>query len=221
VKDRVPQMSRALRTVRGALGSGIATVFAAASHAFAGGDVTPLAVIATSLLALPLCTALAGRVGSLWRLCIAIGASQFIYHWSFSGLGASTSGLSTTAASSPHAAHLGFVFSPLGSAATANATGDSTALMWLAHAAAAAVTVVLLYRGERAAQSLAAALLRCFLPRLPAENSGEHAPASTPGLLKAPPSPLLFRMLSPAAVTHRGPPVLTRRVSPAASACVF
>ena len=54
-------MSRASRTARGAFGALAATLLAAASHSLAGGSVTLFALVATSLLALPLCVALAGR----------------------------------------------------------------------------------------------------------------------------------------------------------------
>src|SRR5690606_28685168 len=109
VTDPRSPATRAARTARGALGAGAATLLAAVSHALAGGTITPLAVGATALLALPLCVGLAGRIGSLWRLSLAVGASQFLYHWSFWGLGTS----SAPGGAEPvphHASHLTAVF---------------------------------------------------------------------------------------------------------------
>jgi hypothetical protein len=156
-------MSRAVRTARGASGALIATVLAAASHGLAGGTSTPLAVIATAVLALPLCVLLAGRVGSLWRLAVAVVPAQFAFHWTFAGLGlaSSTPGAAAEVVS-PHAAHLGLVsFSP-----SLVAAGAADSLMWVSHAVAAAITIALMHWGELAAMHLARALRRTApLPR--------------------------------------------------------
>jgi len=138
-----PAMSRAVRTARGAFGALTATVLAAASHALAGGDVTAFAVVTTALFALPLCVLLAGRTGSLWRLALAVSAAQFVYHWSFSGLG--IAGSASSAEPVPlHAMHLG-AFAPALSGAGAGVapgTGFAAADLWMwgAHALAALAT---------------------------------------------------------------------------------
>jgi len=194
-------MSRAVRTARGAFGAGAATLIAAASHALAGGAITWFAIVATALVALPLCVALAGRVGSLWRLALAIAAAQFLYHWSFAGIGAASAGQGGPAPL--HAHHLGLgAASALGSTLSAAPTVD--AAMWIGHALAALATIALLHRGERAFLSLIHLVRRAILPAL-------HAPAPAaaprvPRVRSEAGAPLLDRLCTPAAITHRGPP---------------
>ena len=206
-----PAMSRAVRTARGVFGALTATVLAAASHAVAGGTVTPLAVVATALFALPLCVLLAGRTGSLWRLALAVTGAQFVYHWSFSGLGVtavSSSGSTVVDSSvSLHAAHLGMLspaFSGLASAPGPNATEPAAdAWMWAAHALAALLTIALMHRGERAIMRLVRVLREAAPVRVP-----------VPVRLPARPATLAFFTVLPSraqpvflsAITHRGPP---------------
>lgn len=197
-------MSRAQRTARGAAGAVATTVLAGASHALAGGEVTWLALLATSVLALPLCVALAGRVGSLWRLSLGVGVSQFVYHWSFSSLGVSAASGSAPAttgvAAGPHAAHWSAVaFVP--GAASADAAGW---WMWVMHAVAALVTVALIHRGEQAVLGIFA-LLRLALPRaLPREIRLSWHPAPIHFFSRA--GGLREGLVFLSAITHRGPP---------------
>lgn len=198
-------MSRAVRTARGAFGALAATLLAAVSHACAGGEITPLAVIATALLALPLCVLFAGKVGSLWRLALAVTAAQFVYHWSFSGLGASVTLNTNGDPVSPHAVHLGMLapasFTPDIAASSSN--GDASAWMWAAHALAAVLTIALMHRGEQAALHLAR-VLRTVLP------------AQVPSAVRLPVRPAILEFFTalpscaePAflsAISHRGPP---------------
>lgn len=206
-----PAMSRAVRTARGAFGALTATMLAAASHAIAGGAITPLAVAATTLFALPFCVLLAGRTGSLWRLTLAVAGAQFVYHWSFSGLGiASSASVTSPAPNAPaslHAAHLG-VFSPALSG-LASAPGSGTAAsatdawMWAAHALAAFLTIALMHRGERAFMRLVRVLREAVPVRVP-----------VPVRLPARPAILVFSTVLPSraqpvflsTITHRGPP---------------
>ncbi len=209
-------MSRAARTARGSLGAAVATLFAAASHSLAGDNVSVIAIAATAILALPVCVALAGRVGSLWRLALAVGISQFVFHWSFAGLGSASSSTGSTdgaLAVSPHVAHLGQLLAPLGatSAGAASMTTDFnlTALMWAAHAVAAILTIALLHRGEHASIGLARFFLRAVLPRLRPHRLPTPARRASLPLFYAV-ARLLERIASPSAITHRGPP-LSRR----------
>lgn len=202
------QTSRPVRALRGTAGSLIAALFAAASHALAGGSITWLSVVVTAVLALPLCVLLAGRIASLWRLTVAVGGAQFLYHWIFSGVGASTGGMTDPAAVSPHAAHLGVLqaFTPATSAAGAQA---GTA-MWLSHALAAAITIALIYRGERAFVALLQIVRRAVpLPSVMAARlTFELANVVLPRIAAAAPlTALRDRLLSAAAITHRGPPL--------------
>ncbi|UOR02844.1 hypothetical protein MUN77_05910 [Leucobacter allii] len=193
------RMGRGVRAARGASGALVATLLAAASHGLAGGAITWLAVAATALLALPLCTALAGRVGSLWRLVVGVGAAQFVYHWSFAGLGTGTAAGGAAEALPAHAAHLAALqrFTP--------AAVPADGAMWLGHALAAVLTVALLHRGEQAVLSLARLVLRA-LPRSFPRLAPRHSSAAA----AVPPAPehaeLRERWLG-VSLTHRGPPL--------------
>ena len=207
VMSKRPAMSRAVRTARGAFGALTATVLAAASHALAGGDVTAFAVVTTALFALPLCVLLAGRTGSLWRLALAVSAAQFVYHWSFSGLG--IAGSASSAEPVPlHAMHLG-AFAPALSGAGAGVapgTGFAAADLWMwgAHALAALATIALMHRGERAIMHLVRVLRSAVPVRLPAAVR-----------LPVRPAVLVFFTVLPghaqqnflSAISHRGPPL--------------
>src|SRR5699024_5402302 len=93
---RPAPMYGAARLLRGWAGAGVATVLAAGSHTLAnlldpggshaGHDAGPAPIlwILTLALAGPLCTALAGRRLSWWRLTAGVTASQLIFHWLYS-----------------------------------------------------------------------------------------------------------------------------------------
>ncbi|WP_233613239.1 hypothetical protein [Leucobacter edaphi] len=192
-------MTRGVRAARGTAGAAIATILAAASHSLAGGDSSWFAVVATAVLALPLCTLLAGKVGSLWRLGVAVVAAQFPFHWALSGLGTPGSGSGPVV--SPHAAHLAAIqeFVPGVPVASLDAG------MWLAHGIAAALTIALLHAGERAFLGLARLIFRALAVALPAAI----APAAPDAARRAffSPARIVERLLSASAITHRGPPV--------------
>lgn len=196
-------MSRADRTVRGVLISAVSSVLAAASHSLAGGTVTFEAVIATAIIGLPLCVALAGRIGSVWRVAIAVGLSQFFYHWAFAGLGVVsevTQGTPTSALSA-HAAHLASLerFVP---AVVDSASAD--ALMWIMHAAGALISVAVITRGERAILALRRTVMRA-LPR-PVRIPVPESPAASPIAREA--QVLRDQLLLRYVCARRGPPVV-------------
>lgn len=164
-------MSRAGRTARGAFGALTATLLAAASHGLAGGTLTPLAIVATFLLALPLCVLLAGRIGSLWRLGVGVTAAQLLYHWSFAGLGSGAFGGSvgqvSTDAVSPHLSHAAPIsFIPALADAAAD-SGANEAWMWASHAIAAVLTIALMHRGEQAVVRFIRVLRETMPVRMP------------------------------------------------------
>lgn len=197
-------MSRAARTARGTAGVLAASLFAAASHAGGGGEVAPFALLVTVVLALPVCVALAGRLGSLWRLALAVTASQFLYHWCFSALGA-PAGIAAGALPGPaagaHSAHLGGLgFIP----AVAAGAGAADAAMWGAHAVAAVLTVALLHRGERAALGLARLIGRALPLALPRAVAVPERTATRPATRPA--ARLSSRLAVLSAISHRGPP---------------
>ncbi len=196
-------MSRATRTLRGALFAAVATVLAAASHALAGGTVTPLAMLATAIIALPLCVVLAGRAGSVWRVAIAVGASQFFYHWAFAGIGASTTPASDQISEFPagsHAAHLAALeqFVP-----RVIESGAADATMWILHGIAAIISAAFITRGERAVLALGRVLGRA----LPHSFTPTEILSPAPRLVSVTAPVLRLQLLSLCARSLRGPPV--------------
>lgn len=195
---------RAARAARGAFGAAASVLVAAASHAAAGGAVSAFSVVATIAVVLPLCVALAGRLGSLVRVSAAVLAAQFVYHWSFAGLG--DVGFAAPATGGPHAAHLTalgaaeFGAAPIG----AGQLGAGGLAMWLGHAAAAALTIALLHRGERAALALAG-LVRRVAPLAHRAPQPAAAALPAPAAFRRPPA--LRDRVATAARTLRGPPV--------------
>lgn len=192
-------MSRAHRVARGAAGAAIATLLAAISHGLAGGEITALSVIATGLVALPLCTLLAGRVGSLWRLSLGVIAAQFLYHWSFAGIGIARAGSTAAERMPAHAGHLATLqaFTPTASAFSADT------FMWAMHAVAALATVLLVHRGERAFLALVGMLRQTFALPTPALVEIAHRAFVVAGRSRA--IRIGERLFS--AVSHRGPPL--------------
>lgn len=192
------RVNRTARVARGAAGAGAATLLAAASHALAGGTITWIALVATALLALPLCVALAGRVGSLWRLALGVSVSQLLYHWSFAGIGTATGGVSEVAP--VHASHTMTL-----SALTATPAAEAAdLLMWVSHAAAAVLTIALLHRGEQAALALLRLVLRAIPLSRPRALAIPRAATAVPTRDVA---PLSGRLLDVGPISHRGPPL--------------
>lgn len=194
-------MTRGVRVFRGSLGATVAVLLAAASHGIAGGVITWPSVAATVVLTLPLCVALAGRIGSVWRLALAVSAAQFLYHWTFAGLGISAASGGGSEVVSPHAAHFAALesFSPR----LAEAGAADTA-MWVWHVIAAVLTTVLLARGERAFLALGRALQRVFPVRQRALIPISDRIA--PSLNFVVPPRLRDRLLATGAISRRGPP---------------
>jgi hypothetical protein len=120
---------------------------------------SPAAIALTLALSTLLCIALAGRAHSLWRTAAAVGVSQVLFHGIFSRVLASG-----TVVLSPHAGHDG-VPSPV-SAVVAGTAGHTAhpSWMWLAHAAAALLTVAALRYSESALRSVASATSLFFAP---------------------------------------------------------
>lgn len=137
------------------------------SHVAAGGTVPGvLGIAAPWLLALMVSTLLAGRSLSLIRLGLSVAMSQLLFHTLFV-VGSPSLG---SAAGVGHHDH-GAMTAPMDAATTGTpvmaGTGASGSaallaalcadpLMWGLHAAAAVVTIALLYRGERSVGALLA-----------------------------------------------------------------
>ncbi|GAB3186698.1 hypothetical protein [Nesterenkonia suensis] len=173
-------VSGAQRLTRGCLASSAAVGSAVAAHAAAGHHAPHLLVVVLALvISLPLCTALAALRFSRLRLAGSVLSSQAVLHGLFSFLPASAAApIPGAAAPDTHAGHAagqtaGQTAAPLstavpgGPAETVAGAPESAVLgisvfggvfdlgMTLSHLAAAALTVVVLRRGELLLQAVA------------------------------------------------------------------
>ncbi|WP_374008819.1 hypothetical protein [Leifsonia sp. LS-T14] len=203
--------SRWARLSRGMLASGAAIFVAALFHVAGGGAAPgPLALGLSMAFATLASVALTGRRLSLWRLVLAVGLSQFLFHLLFS-LGGGPGGGTVQFTTPGGTAHLhpgAHLTMTMGAMPTAHTSALSPA-MWLTHATAVLVTVIVLRFGERAFWGLfetarlriARAVERLAVvpvmvgPSLATSTTGEPARLRDLGL------PL-------ARLRHRGPPAL-------------
>lgn len=206
--------SRWARLSRGMLASGVAIFVAALFHVAGGGAAPgPLALALSVAFATLGSVALTARRLSLWRLVLAVGLSQFLFHLLFSlGGGA----VRFTAPGGMEHLHPGAHLTMTAGAMTSGAmpTAHTSALspsMWLTHTTAVLVTVIVLRFGEQAFWGLfetarlriARAVERLVVvpvtvgPSLATPTIGEPAGLRDLGL------PL-------ARLRHRGPPALAR-----------
>lgn len=196
--------TRSARVARGLIAAGFATFVAALFHV-AGGGLPPSAVALTlSLVFSGLgCIVLAGKRSALWRSAASVALSQFLFHALFS--------LSPSAHFAGAAGHLhpGSHLTMVTDAAAATpmpAMSLSGSWMWLAHAAAALLTLVALRYGERvfvAASAFTAFSLRRLLTAVAvvdvpvARTRVETVPVVLPD-----------RTVVLGRLRHRGPPAL-------------
>lgn len=195
---------RALRALHGALASAMAVVLAAVSHTVAGGGAPPSWLVGSAIvLGTPVATLLVGRRVDPLGVTGAVVAAQLVLHGGFSLVGVSLPAASTVAATPLHSHALW-----LPSAGSGAAAPEASALMLVAHALAAAVTVLVLLRGESAVRAIAGWILaRAGRPLRTARVEAHRAAFA---VVVA--SPALARRHSPR--TRRGPPV-GRRARPA------
>lgn len=191
--------SRQLRLVRAAAVSSVATLIAAVSHTLGGGAAPhPLLIVAVIALLTPLSAVLIGVRQSPARVAATVLFSQAAFHLLFQALGSPTgTGL---ASSSGHAHHVDLqVLGPLVPTAGVDVS------MLLAHVVAAALTTLLVWRGESVVRTIAGwvrALLRRGAPTAPADHR-------RPATLRSFVLPPFDAAVSPA-VSRRGPPALLR-----------
>ena len=213
---RAGRDARVARVVRGAIAASVATTLAATAHTLGGG--TPPAwwlIAAVTALILPVSVLLVGRRGSTVRTVLAVCAAQAALHSVYAAVGgvsAAVGGVSaavggTTAATTPalvtrigHAAHHAPVM------LTTSVTHlHVDAPMIATHLIAAAVTIVLLVRGEATARALARGV-RTGIRRLLDLVATPAPPADF-----AVPTPLAERVIPAAvflaAMSRRGPPL--------------
>lgn len=190
---------RAQRAGRGVAAAAVATFLATVSHGAVDSALPSAINIAVALcLATPVCVLLAGRAMSWWRLSAAVVLSQALFHGililDLRGDGAAVSGGHHGAATVVTAA----------SSQGAAAHGTHSPWMWLAHAFAAAVTILALGRGERAVRAIARFVVATLMVLRPFRGLAFEADA-----VRTAPEPLLLTtamtVLSP--MRHRGPPL--------------
>jgi len=184
--------SRWARVARGASAATFATAVAAFSHVLGGGAPPSVFALVISLVfSITSCVLLTGRVLSLGRLTISVAISQALFHTLFSGMGAPVA--------------VGHQHSPtFAVGATGLSAGHSS--MWLAHAVAAAVTIMAFRHAERAFFGLATTadlvVRRVLEAASPTQIPLGRESGANVAVEELPPA--LSIVLS--ALRHRGPP---------------
>ncbi|MGO4689602.1 hypothetical protein [Glaciibacter sp. 2TAF33] len=203
--------TRWARFMRGWVAAAFSTFVAALSHTLGGGAAPgALAVIVSLAFAGMVCVGLSGRTLSAWRVAASVILSQLIFHGLFS-LGAPGGALTTDASTgAPLAAHhhtaLAITHGVTGSM-EGHGASHVGAGMWIAHGAAAVLTIVALRHGEAAFWGM------LTTARLVIRRIVTVAAAITPAVptRRTPSTGLVFVPREPALVfsvmRHRGPPV--------------
>lgn len=140
--------SRAARVVRGSLAAAVATFVALVSHVTGGGQLPGwVGIVVPLVLSVAVCTVLAGRRLSLWRLSIAVAVSQILFHTLFVlGTFSPSPGSADVTVHHMHGAS----WMPMGDASNVATSLHPDVSMWVMHGIAAIVTIAALYLGERA-----------------------------------------------------------------------
>ncbi len=198
--------SRWARVARGLTAAGFATFVAALSHSLAGGMAPSVfSLVVTLVIAAAICTLLAGRTVSAWRLAASVALSQALFHGVFSTLGM------PLATAHAHSSAGALASAP----AMTQLHGGAT--MWLAHGIAALITVVAFLHAERAfwgisgtAKLFFSRLLTTVIPLSPAPTAARISVER-----RFVPRDLTVLLSS---MRHRGPPELTGRLRPVSAA---
>lgn len=141
---------RQLFVVRGALASVVATVLAAVSHTFGGGQAPAPTIVAAMAILLVLPAGLlmggarrrpTGSLGRLLRISATTVVAQAAFHGAFSALGAPEAGVAVQSAHAHHGA-------PMALAAGDVHAANGHAPMLGAHVIAAVITIAILAYGE-------------------------------------------------------------------------
>lgn len=202
--------------VRGAIAGALATFVALFFHALGGGETPTLLGLTLALVAaMWVSILLVGRALSAWRLIAPVAISQVLFHTLFSFSAATAAPHTDLHSVNASHVHSGAIFSveslsAAGSGINVHALTASPT-MWASHVVAIALTVALLYRGERMLQALgtlaerALAWLQARLGIMP-----------SPAAIRAVPTPPLWaattrvpRRPELAPLLRRGPPVRT------------
>lgn len=189
--------SRRLRLLRGVAAATVANVAALTSHVWGGGAMPGmLGIVVPWLLSFMMCTLLSGIPLSIIRLILSVAVSQALFHALFVlGAVAPSGGLA------PHS-HGPLVLPASG----ASVLVPQEPGMWIAHAGAAAITVLLLHRGEQLVRAVVriAASIAGWLARTVIDGAVRPVPPS-PRRWAVIPAP---RRVEPGltALRRRGPP---------------
>lgn len=194
--------------IRGWIGAIVSTTVAAASHILAGGHapVAPILILSLVLSGL-VCTILAGRLLSMWRLMVGVLLSQALFHGLFN-LGAPVTTSPVASGHNGHSAHQ-MAEALQGIQGIAPVMDHSSPVMWLSHILAAVFTVAFLRHGETVVVALLDALrlkVKPLLKLMPIPAT-EADPTPIPGDW---PVRVLASMGIPCSVMrYRGPPPLS------------
>lgn len=215
--------ARGARFARGWVAATAATTIAAFSHVLAGGAIPAAAVLLLSLVLSGLvCTLLAGKALSLWRLSAGVVFSQALFHGLFSMAPAGmTAGPAATMAHDMarmgHAGHVARSMAPAPGTVAAEGSmalmDHSSPFMWLGHAFAAVFTIAVLRHGEVTLLRLLAALRMRLLPFLPRVAPLVVVPGSLTMPLDRRVTPLRNLGVPLLVLRHRGPPLLSELFS--------
>jgi len=204
----MPTAARAQRLARGWIVGLVATTAAAVSHSVAGGYRPGALSFGTALIfAGMLGTLVIGRRPSLPRLAAAVGVSQFAFHLLFSTLGSGGGSAARIVGSGMPG--MPMTDAPTIAAPVAMNGHDHLADpgMWIAHAIAAALTILFLRRAEGAVWTMLTRLGRIVATLLTAvlvpAASGEvpHLPTG-PNMSRRP-----AERVPVASASRRGPPL--------------
>lgn len=198
-------LTRHARVVRASIVSVAAVLIAAMSHIAAGGNTPSVyALVAGSVVVLPVVLVLTSATFGIVRTFTSVAITQALFHWMFASLGVTNPVADRGEPLPAHAEHFGMVeeFVPI----LPGGSGADVA-MWLSHLVAAAVTVWILRRGERAVETMMIALRRCFFHRLTSARALPVVP--TPPRVDRSHDDLPSQLELWTSISHRGPPALT------------
>jgi len=206
----MPTAARAQRLARGWIVGLVATTVAAVSHSLAGGYQPGALSFGTALVFAGLLgTAVIGRRPSLPRLSAAVGVSQLAFHLLFSLLGDGAAASSGPEAGPGMAGMADMSASPLPAPLVTSTHGHlADPGMWIAHAVAAALTILFLRRAELAVWAMLTRLGRVLATRLvvvvvPVASGGVPRMPAWPSVAHRPAERILI-----ASASRRGPPLL-------------
>jgi hypothetical protein len=199
------QVERRVRVARGVAASSAATLIALVAHLVAGGSIaSPLLVVIPMVLCWLPGVALIGARPSLWRQAAVVVPAQAALHAVFAVSG-----------TAPHLVLRGDTMPGMrGPAAAMTSVGatsspHASAAMWVGHALAALLTVLVWQRGERAVRTVVRVsrdLLHAALPAPLHPLEPATATAAVPPSARRSP---LRRRAAENRHPRRGPPVRT------------